>query len=58
MQTNHSNNDPYVQVSLDLKHSTVSWLDDVRETLGLRNQSAVVRKLLDLLEKETLKPGN
>ena len=38
MPTNHSSNDPYLRVLLDLKHSTLRWLDDMREELGLQNR--------------------
>jgi hypothetical protein len=43
--------DPYVRVTLELRLSTLAWLDDVREAMGLRSRDAVVSRLLEELAR-------
>lgn len=43
--------DPYVRVTLDLRQSTLAWLDGLREELGLRSRGALVSRLLDELAR-------
>ena len=44
-----SSDDPYVQVTLELRQSTLVWLDGLREEWGLRSRGALVSRLLDEL---------
>jgi hypothetical protein len=41
--------DPYVRVTLDLRQSTLVWLDGLRAEMGLRSRGALVSRLLDEL---------
>jgi hypothetical protein len=41
--------DPYVRVTLELRQSTLVWLDSLREEWGLRSRGALVSRLLDEL---------
>lgn len=41
--------DPYVRVTLELRQSTLVWLDGLREEWGLRSRGALVSRLLDEL---------
>jgi hypothetical protein len=43
--------DPYVRVTLDLRQSTLVWLDGLREEMGLRSRGALVSRLLDELAR-------
>jgi len=49
MPTEASGDDPYVQVTLELRQSTLVWLDGLREEMGLRSRGALVSRLLDEL---------
>ena len=53
MSPDDSSDDPYVRVSLELRVSTLVWLDDVRKEWGLSSRSDLVRHLLDELAKPT-----
>jgi hypothetical protein len=41
--------DPYVRITLDLRQSTLVWLDGLRAEMGLRSRGALVSRLLDEL---------
>ena len=45
--------DPYVQVTLELRQSTLVWLDDLRKEWGLHSRGDLVGRLLDELAKPT-----
>jgi hypothetical protein len=47
MPPDESSDDPYAQVTLELRQSSVVWLDGLREEWGLRNRGALVSRLLD-----------
>lgn len=49
MSTDASSDDPYVRVTLELRQSTLVWLDGLREEFGLRSRGALVSRLLDEL---------
>ena len=49
MPPDDSSDDPYVQVTLELRQSTLAWLDGLREEWGLRSRGALVSRLLDEL---------
>jgi hypothetical protein len=53
MSPGDSSGDPYVQVSVELRKSTVVWLDDVRKEWGVRSRGGLVSRLLDELAKPT-----
>jgi len=41
--------DPYVRVTLELRQSTLLWIDRLRTEMGLRNRGTVISHLLDEL---------
>lgn len=41
--------DPYVRISLELRLSTLDWLDGLKEEWGIRSRSELVSRLLDEL---------
>ena len=47
MPPDASSDDPYVRVTLELRQSTLVWLDGLREEWGLRSRGALVSRLLD-----------
>jgi hypothetical protein len=49
MPPDASSDDPYVQVTLELRQSTLVWLDGLREEWGQRSRGALVSRLLDEL---------
>ena len=53
MSPGDSSDDPFVRVSLEMRQSTLVWLDDLRKEWGLRSRSDVVSRLLDELAKPT-----
>jgi len=46
-----SSDDSYVRVTLDLRQSTLTWLDRLREEWGLQSRGVLVSRLLDELAK-------
>lgn len=44
-----SGDDPYVQVTLELRQSTLLWLDGLRQEMGLRSRGVLVNLLLNEL---------
>ena len=48
-----SSDDPYVRMSVELRQSTVVWLDDLRKEWGIRSRGDLVSRLLDELAKPT-----
>jgi hypothetical protein len=42
--------DPYVRISLELRMSTIEWLDGLREEWGILSRSDLVNRLLDELK--------
>jgi hypothetical protein len=48
-----SSDDPYVRVTLELRQSTLVWLDDLRKEWGLRSRRDLLSRLLDELAKPT-----
>ena len=53
MPPDDSSGDPYVQVTLELRQSTLVWLDDLRKEWGLRSRRDLLSRLLDELAKPT-----
>ena len=53
MSPDNSSDDPYVRISVELRQSTLVWLDDLRKEWGIRSRSDVVSRLLDELAKPT-----
>lgn len=53
MSPDDSSDDPYVQVTLELRQSTLVWLDDLCNEWGLRSRRDMVSRLLDELAKPT-----
>ena len=53
MLPDDSSDDPYVQVTLELRQSTLVWLDDLRKEWGLHSRGDLVSRLLDELAKPT-----
>jgi metal-responsive CopG/Arc/MetJ family transcriptional regulator len=53
MSPDESNDDPYVRLSLELRLSTLDWLDEVSKKWGLNSRGDTVRHLLDELAKPT-----
>ena len=53
MSPDDSSDDPYVRVSLELRQSTLVWLDDLRKEWGVRSRGDVVSRLPDELAKPT-----
>ena len=49
MPPDDHSDDPYVRVTLELRQSTLVWLDGLREEWGLRSRGALVSRLLDEL---------
>ena len=49
MTPDASGDDPYVRVTLELRQSTLVWLDGLREEMGLRSRGTLVSHLLDEL---------
>ena len=47
--------DPRVRVTLELRQSTLQWIDGLREEMGLRHRGAVVSRLLEELAQQ---PGH
>ncbi len=43
--------DPYVKVTLDLRQSTLAWLDALQAEMGLRSRGVLVSRLLDELAR-------
>lgn len=44
-----------MRVTLELRQSTVQWIDTLREEMGLRNRGALVSRLLEQLAQQ---PGH
>ena len=53
MPPDDSSDDPYVQVTLELRQSTLVWLDDLRKEWGLHSRGDLVSRLLDELARPT-----
>ena len=51
MSPGDSSDDPYVRMSLELRQSTVVWLDDLRKEWGIRSRGDLVSRLLDELAR-------
>ena len=49
MAFHQSDDDPRVRVTLELRQSTLQWIDGLREEMGLRHRGAVVSRLLEEL---------
>ncbi len=49
MTPDASVDDPFVRVTLELRQSTLVWLDGLRKEMGVRNRGALVSRLLDEL---------
>ncbi len=49
MSEAHLADDPYVRVTLELRQSTLLWIDRLRTEMGLRNRGTVISHLLDEL---------
>ena len=47
--------DPRVRVILELRQSTVLWIDALREEMGLRHRGTLVSRLLEELAQQ---PGH
>jgi hypothetical protein len=39
--------DPYLRVSVDIRLSTLTWLDGLRDELGLDSRGAVLNRVLE-----------
>ena len=48
-----ASDDPYVRISVELRQSTLVWLDDLRKEWGLYSRGDLVSRLLDELAKPT-----
>lgn len=55
MAFHQSDDDPRVRVTLELRQSTLPWIDGLREEMGLRHRGAVVSRLLEELAQQ---PGH
>jgi hypothetical protein len=44
-----ADDDPRVRVTMELRQSTLQWIDGLREEMGLRHRGAVVSRLLEEL---------
>ena len=53
MSPDDSSDDPYVRISVELRQSTLAWLDDLRKEWGLHSRGDLVSRLLDELAKPT-----
>ena len=53
MSPDDSSEDPYVRISVELRKSTLVWLDDLRKEWGVRTRGDLVSRLLDELAKPT-----
>ena len=53
MSPGDSSEDPYVRISVELRQSTLVWLDDLRKEWGVRSRGDLVSRLLDELAKPT-----
>jgi hypothetical protein len=42
--------DPYVRISLELRVSTIDWLDSLKEEWGIRSRGDLISRLLDELK--------
>ena len=42
--------DPYVRISLELRVSTINWLDALKDEWGIRSRSDLISRLLDELK--------
>jgi len=43
--------DPYVRISLELRVSTINWLDGLKEEWGIRSRGDLISRLLDELKR-------
>jgi hypothetical protein len=43
--------DPYVRISLELRVSTIDWLDGLKEEWGIRSRGDLISRLLDELKR-------
>ena len=50
-----ADDDPRVRVTLELRQSTLQWIDGLREEMGLRHGGALVSRLLEDLAQQ---PGH
>ena len=50
-----ADDDPRGRVPLELRQSTLQWIDGLREEMGLRHRGAVVNRLLKELAQQ---PGH
>jgi hypothetical protein len=51
MSEANAGDDPYVKVTLDLRQSTLAWLDALQAEMGLRSRGDLVSRLLDQLAR-------
>lgn len=51
MSQEATSDDPYVEITVTLRQSTLEWLDAALEEFGLRSRAAMVSLLLDELVK-------
>jgi hypothetical protein len=49
MSTEARREDPYMRVTVDIRLSTLVWLDGLRDQLGVRSRGAVLNRLLEEL---------
>lgn len=49
MSTESRSDDPHVRVMVDIRRSTLDWLDGLRDQLGVRSRGAVLNRLLEEL---------
>ena len=47
MDSETGHDDPYVRVSVDIRLSTLAWLDGLRDDLGLHSRGAVLNRVLE-----------
>ena len=55
MAFHSSDDDPRVRVTLELRQSTLHWVDGLRDEMDLRHRGAVVSRLLEELAQQ---PGH
>ena len=56
MASHPSDNEPRVRVTLELRQSTVQWIDGLSEEMGLRHRGALVSRLLEELAQQPDQP--
>ena len=56
MNANSSSDNLRVRVTVDLRRSTVTWLDSLREAHGFRSRGDALNHILDELAQQKLNP--